>query len=222
MIFFIGIDPGLNGGIAKVPGQYDKKFGIIKDIQLFKTPVIGGRDYDIQAMKDILMPPMAIVSASIDRKKVAPLIIHDLFVVIEQQIAMPGQGLSSTLQTGKGFGIWLGLIAGLQIPHQVVMARAWQTRMFTGVSGKLEPKQKSEIVAKRLFPSADFRKSTRATKADDGLTDAACIAEYARRIRSGNSMPLPFTNKKHEFIPENPDICINCGSFQPDSNNCTS
>lgn len=212
-MIFIGIDPGLNGGIAKIRDD--------GSLELFKTPVIGGRDYDIQAMKDVLMPPMAIISASMSTK-VTPLIVYDLFVVIEQQIAMPGQGLSSTLQTGKGFGIWLGLIAGLQIPHQVVMARAWQTRMFTGVSGKLEPKQKSEIVAKRLFPSADFRRSTRATKADDGLTDAACIAEYARRMRSGNSMPLPFTNKKHEFLPENPDICINCGSFQPDSNNCTS
>ena len=204
---FLGIDPGLNGGLAFI-----EKGKLI----LHKTPVIGGRDYDIQGMKYLLTEPPIF----------EPMFGNSgLFAVIENQISMPGQGLTSTLTTGKGFGIWLGLLAGLDIPYQVVGARQWQVKLFTGVSGKLDTKQKSEVVAKRLFPKADFRKSDRATKADDGLTDAACIAEYARRIHGGGDI--------HREVPEvtgigcvalesNPDVCIKCGRYIPDSipNNC--
>ena len=200
-MIFGGIDPGLNGGIA---------FLIFDTIHLYKTPVIGGKDYDIQGMKKLLTHH--------------PLLGGGVFIIIENQISMPGQGLTSTLTTGKGFGIWLGLLAGLEIPYQVVGARQWQVKLFTGVSGKLDTKQKSEVVAKRLFPKADFRKSDRATKADDGLTDAACIAEYARRIHGGISEfeDVRITGISCISITPNPDICINCGKYIPDSipNNC--
>ncbi len=159
MSIFIGIDPGLNGGLAFVEDSR---------IELYPMPTIGGgKDYDIQRMKELLLEPLEKGTRVV--------------CTIEQQIALPGQGLTSTLQTGKGYGILLGLLAGMNIPHQVVSARQWQNQLFTGVAAKLETKAKSEIVAKRLFPSADFRKSNLAKKASDGLTDAACIAEFGRR-----------------------------------------
>lgn len=190
----LGIDPGLNGGIASLDFE--------KGLKLFLTPTIGGRDYDIQAIKTILLQE------------------QPNFVLIETQIALPGQGLSSTLQTGKGFGILLGLLAGMEIPHQVIGAKQWQIKMFTGVSGKLETKEKSEIIAKRLFPKADFRRSERAFKAHDGLTDAACIAEYGRR--TSNSASERVSGVPHTTLPDNPDICVICGGFVPSllENNC--
>lgn len=186
-MIYLGIDPGLDGGIAFI------RDGII-DLQ--KTPVIGGRDYDVQGMKQIL--------CSYDRTQ--------LFATIENQIALPGQGLSSTLQTGKGYGIWLGLLAALEVPFQVVHAKSWQTKLFTGTSTKLDTKARSEIVAKRLFPSADFRRSERAFKASDGLTDAACIAEFGRRTHR--------TGVQGSGIPHTPstaveDVCVACGRYIP-------
>lgn len=186
-MIYIGIDPGLGGGIAFINEN---------DLLPFATPVIAGKDYDVQAMKQMLQ----------QWKITGP-----LFCTIEQQIALPGQGLTSTLQTGKGFGIWLGLLAGLEVPHQVITARQWQNKLFTGTSPKLDTKARSEIVAKRLFPTADFRKSERARVANDGLTDAACIAEYGRRTHlvadAGSGIP-------HTPGPVE-DICSTCGRYIP-------
>jgi hypothetical protein len=189
-MIYIGIDPGLDGGIA-----FLNKSGLT----LHKTPVIAGKDYDLQEMKKLLV-----------------WIMHfndPVLATIENQISMPGQGLTSTLQTGKGFGMWLGLLAGLDIPYQIVSARAWQNKLFTGVKGSLDTKAKSEIIAKRLFPRADFRKSERATKANDGLTDAACIAEFGRKTYNEGADPL--TGLPHEPMKGNEDICGNCGTFLP-------
>lgn len=193
-MIYLGIDPGLDGGIA-----------FLEDggkIAVAKTPTIGGKEYDIQGMKTLLVR----VSKS------------QSIATIENQISMPGQGLTSTLQTGKGFGIWLGLLAGLNIPYQVISARQWQVKLFTGVKASLDTKDKSEIVAKRLFPTTDFRKSERAFVANDGLTDAACIAEYGRRTNT--NIPDPITGVPHLFHDKNKDVCMNCGMFRPVENNC--
>jgi len=189
-MIFAGIDPGLDGGIAFINDN---------DLILSKTPVIGGRDYDVQEMKRLLTHH--------------PMLGSGMFVIIENQISMPGQGLSSTLQTGKGFGIWLGLLAGLEISFQVVSAKQWQGKLFTGVSAKLDTKEKSEIIAKRLFPRADFRRSERARVANDGLTDAACIAEYARRIYTKDELDGPYI--EHTPLISAPEICQKCGKYIP-------
>ena len=203
----LGIDPGLNGGLAFIGAKCLLGEGIEQKgngIHLYRMPTIAGKDYDIQEIKRLL-------------KYYQP----DL-TIVEQQISMPGQGLSSTLQTGKGFGILLGLLAGMEMPHQVVPAKAWQYKLFTGVSAKLDTKAKSEIVAKRIFPTADFRKSDRARVAADGLTDAACIAEYARRLHSGVGSEIVKSMKPHTAIEENPNICIKCGVYIPtDEIGCT-
>lgn len=194
-MIYLGIDPGLNGGIAFI--EPDK-------LVLHKTPVIAGKDYDIQSMKNMIWLYKAVEA--------------DLFCTIETQISMPGQGLTSTLQTGKGFGIWLGLLAALESPYQVIGARQWQSKLFTGVSAKLDTKARSEIIAKRLFPTADFRKSERAFKADDGLTDAACIAEYGRRTHDTAQIG---TGVPHIPLSSTPSICGRCGKYIPgDSDGC--
>ena len=197
-MIYLGIDPGHNGGLAFI-----RKDGSATALDLFKTPVIGGRDYDVQVMKQLLRR------------------YQDVYAVIENQISMPGQGLTSTLQTGKGFGIWLGLLAGCEIAHQVVSAKQWQTKLFSGTSPKLDTKARSEIVAKRLFPSADFRRSERAVKADDGLTDAACIAEYGRRLMGEFSAGVQKILVPHVPLGSTPEICRRCGRYIPgDSEGC--
>lgn len=190
----LGIDPGLNGGLAFLNEE---------GITLVPMPTIAGKDYDIQAIKRYLVE------------------FKPVLTVLEQQISMPGQGLSSTLQTGKGYGILLGLLAGMEMPHQVISAKTWQGKLFTGVAAKLDTKAKSEIIAKRIFPSADFRRSDRARVAADGLTDAACIAEYARRMYLGIKPERLESMKPHTSLEANPNICIKCGVYIPtDENGC--
>lgn len=193
-MIYLGIDPGLDGGLAILSDE--------GQAAVYKTPVIGGKDYDIQGMKDLLGKPP-----------------KNALALIENQISMPGQGLTSTLQTGKGFGIWLGLLAALNVPYQVISARSWQVKLFTGLKGNLDTKAKSEIIAKRLFPRVDFRKSERSRVANDGLTDAILIAEYGRRIHRTSDEPV--TGIPHE-VRGNPMICSRCGEYLPTSraNDC--
>ena len=191
-MIYLGIDPGLDGGIALIREE---------ELSLYKTPVIGGKEYDIQEMKRILLQLKNLKA----------------FATIENQISMPGQGLTSTLQTGKGFGIWLGLLAGLEIPYQVVAAVSWQKKLFTGVKGNLDTKQKSEVIAKRLFPGADFRKSDRARVANDGLTDAACIAEFGRRTHITGNVGTGIAHTPNSTG----EICLKCGRYIPgDTEGC--
>lgn len=194
MITVLGIDPGLNGGLAFLNDA---------GITLIPMPTIAGKDFDIQAIKRYLLEHKPGLT------------------IVEQQISMPGQGLSSTLQTGKGYGILLGLLAGLEMPHQIVSAKSWQHKLFTGVAAKLDTKAKSEIIAKRIFPSADFRRSDRARVNADGLTDAACIAEYARRLHLGIKPERLESMKPHTALEANPNVCIRCGVYIPtDENGC--
>lgn len=172
-MIYLGIDPGLKGGIACI--QEDGS------LELFPMPVIGEKEYDIYELRRIL------TSFRPDHGT-------GCFLLFERQHSKPGQGLTSSLKTGIGYGILLGLVAGLEIPHQVVPAATWQRALFTGLSAKLDTKDKSEIVAKRLFPSADFRKSSRARKSHDGLTDAACLAYYGRMIYSATASSPPPTS----------------------------
>lgn len=151
----IGIDPGLKGGIA-----------IIEDgvLTVQKMPTMGAdTEYDIYAMKNLLLPYRG---------------RNDVLMSFERQHAMPGQGLTSSLKTGTGYGILMGLAMGMDIPHKIWPASVWQKALFVGLSAKLDTKVKSEMVAKRLFPSADFRRTERSKKGHDGLYDATCLAYY--------------------------------------------
>ncbi len=183
---YLGIDPGLNGGFAFILSD--------GSLELYPMPLIGKKDYDIPEISRILR-------------------LHkDVVAVIEKQHAMPGQGLTSTLKTGLGFGILQAALSAIGIPFDIIPAIRWQKNLFVGLPQKQDTKVSSEIIAKRLFPSADFRKSERSRVANDGLTDAACIAAYCKRIHSRlvsvNSVP-------HVPNPDYKDICIKCGAFIP-------
>lgn len=189
---FIGIDPGLSGGIAILEEN---------KLLLFPMPLIGDKDYDVQAIKNIF------------RKH-----SDTTLVCVERQQSMPGQGLSSTFKTGQGFGILIGVLSALELRYEITTAVRWQRRLFTGLKHGQDTKVSSEIVAKRLFPASDFRKSERSRVASDGLTDAACIAEFARRMFGGiDGKKLDDNNayRPHDPNPNNTDICLRCGAYLP-------
>lgn len=184
---YIGIDPGLQGGIA-----------ILEDnnVTLYPMPLIGDKDYDVQAIKDIFHS-----NADAD------------LCGVERQQSMPGQGLSSTFKTGMGFGILLGVLSALGLRYEVVPPQTWQRRLFVGLKQGQDTKVSSEIIAKRLFPTTSFLRTARSHKASDGLTDAACIAEFIRRTY-GHGVQL-HAGRDHNPNPHNADICLSCGAHIP-------
>ena len=75
---------------------------------------------------------------------------------------------------GKGFGLWLGILAGLGIPHTLVTPQAWKKEMMQGMGDK----DAARIRAQELFPHCVDSLSR---KKDIGRADALLIAEYGRR-----------------------------------------
>lgn len=161
---YIGIDPGLNGGIAILHEDLM--------LDLYVMPIIKGKhkEYDINRLIYILT---TVGTASV-------------FCVVEKQHAMPKQGVSSTFKTGYGFGVLEGVINTLNIPYQIVAAREWQKKILTSVNKDRNTKQASALIAQRLYPHIDFRRSRRCKNVHDGLADATCIMEYGRRIWNKN------------------------------------
>lgn len=159
---FIGIDPGLNGAIGYFTHDGSK---MVADV--VRTPTIWvssgrtkKREYDAGAAADIL-------------RKIASL-PGTKMCMLERAHAMPGQGVTSMFTTGYGYGIWIGLLAAVGVPCQVVSAQRWKKAL-----GLNFDKNKSRLMAMRLYPELRDRFSR---KTDDGCAEAMLLVEYGRML----------------------------------------
>jgi len=157
---FAGVDPGLGGAVALMHPD-----GVI---EIFPTPTLPSgkgsrRVYDVKSMKDILDG-------------------HDnLYITLEKQGPMPAQGTVSTFSIGRGFGLWEGIIVGLGYAYTIVHPRTWKKVMIVDVPG-VDIKTKSVLVAQRLFPDVNLKRTERCKKASPDFAEALLLAEYGRRM----------------------------------------
>ena len=149
----VGIDPGKTGAIAVV----NERICAVVD-----TPVFGTRSRPGDLNPDGMISVL---------RSMEP---HHVFIEIQQ--AMPKQGVSSTFQTGFGYGLWVGLITGLGVPWTAVRANTWKGAMLKGLDKT--DKNASRVVASRLFPqlAADLSRVS-----DHGRAEALLIAAYGQR-----------------------------------------
>lgn len=152
MKVFIGIDPGRDGCLAILG------YG--------ETPILvpfSETEYTDRLRK---------VSS-------APLLVTELFCVVEHVGAMPGQGVTSCFSFGQNFGFILGLLTAFRIPYELVRPQKWKKEF-----GCTSDKNTSIEVAQRLFPGVDLRRTENCRKPHDGKAEALLLAERARRLRS--------------------------------------
>jgi crossover junction endodeoxyribonuclease RuvC len=153
----IGIDPGLGGAIAAISA------GSLEVLEVADTPVVtsdGKRLYDISSMADVIRHMS---------------LFGDAVVILEQAQAMPGQGVSSTFSTGRGFGIWEGVLSALDVPYRTVRPSVWTKKVLAGTPG--EGKARSLQFAMRMFPGCELT-SKGSRKPRDGRSDALCLAYF--------------------------------------------
>ena len=100
--------------------------------------------------------------------------ISPIKVMIEQVHSMPGQGVSSTFKFGKNFGIAIGVVNALHLPLHRVTPQKWKQQFQ--LTGK--DKDASRHLATEFWP--DMAEEWRFKKLN-GISDAALIAEFARR-----------------------------------------
>jgi crossover junction endodeoxyribonuclease RuvC len=159
-----GIDPGLDGALASIQGTE----AAVEDIPTLragtpskktKTP---RRVYDAQGMREMLF-----------QKQVAAR--GRLTVVIEKQQPMPGQAAQAGWAQMYGYGLWMGLLAGLQIPVMVVTPQAWKKALMEG-----QPRTEEASVAAALRYYPTMRASLYGPKGGlkDGRADALLLARY--------------------------------------------
>lgn len=151
---FIGIDNGLDGGIAVIRDH--------KVVDVMVAPVIKGpkrRAMDEPTMMQILQ------------------YFSPCVCVIEQVQSMPGNKAGAMLNYGIGHGLWRGMCVGLKIPYAMVHPKTWQKQFgITGAQGDL--KAQSIQMVQRLYPGIDLRPTERSKKPHDGMADAVLIARW--------------------------------------------
>jgi len=93
--------------------------------------------------------------------------------VLERVSSRPGEGVSSVFAFGRAAGICEGVLAGLDLPFQMVVPQVWRRAMVGATLD--DTKTSSRAAAAKLLPQhARLFKRVK----DDGRADAALMALY--------------------------------------------
>jgi crossover junction endodeoxyribonuclease RuvC len=164
-MIFIGIDPGLTGAIVAI---HDSR----KVIGVWDTPTLRNeRNGSVRHEPD--RAEMASLVREILRCRDQ---LGEPFACIERVNAMPGQGVTSSFSFGMGYGVWLGILATLRVPVDLVHPVRWKKTLLADMG---KEKDASMIRVKELFPECA---SLFTLKKHHGRADALLIAEYRRRL----------------------------------------
>lgn len=163
-MIILGIDVGKTGALVALDADtLQAVYAVQTD-----TLVLGG-DYSPAMMRTALLdaaeafdgrlriPALVVIEAQQTRGKVQP-------------------GATSILTTGRGWGLWEGLVAGIGWPYQSVRSQMWTKAM--GLAGA--DKDVHCRRAMELLPSLDLIPG-RKKKPQDGLADAGLLALYGVR-----------------------------------------
>lgn len=127
----IGIDPGLDGGIAIISGSH------IELLESVPTMSKGGfikRQVDGQKLADILRP------------------FSDGICYLEGVSSRPGQGVASVFSFGDTYGCIRGVLGALNIPTYTVTPTVWKKQL------KISSKEDSLKASQDLFEGVKFKK----------------------------------------------------------------
>lgn len=164
---YIGIDPGLQGAIATIHESEEITTLIMPTLKIGKK-----RTLDNAMLAGTFSLPNILGIKS--------------YVILEQQQAMPKQGVTSMFSIGYGFGALKQCLVDFSIPHEVVRAQVWQKEF--GISGrKGNTKAQALQICQSLFPNLNLLATERSKKPHEGIVDAILIAEFARRRFRGNT-----------------------------------
>jgi len=177
VIAHVGIDPGITGAVAVLHADGTVQFHDTPHLvtEVSKKPREPGgattakrKIYDEAGMAAILRP------------------LAGAHVTIEQVNAMPARGpggvrieigATSMFNFGVGYGLWLGMLAALQLPHDRVAPRRWKAALLKDI-GKDDGAVAA--VASRLYPATADRLRGSRGGILIGRVDALLLAHYGK------------------------------------------
>jgi crossover junction endodeoxyribonuclease RuvC len=128
---FIGIDPGLSGGIACIDG-----------VVTWTAPMPTVKDGTKTTVNAYALRNMIVDLGPLD------------LVMIEKVGTRPGQGIVSAFSFGEGCGVIRGILTALERPYDYVLPQTWTKAI--GIPPKAG-KPEHVAAARRLFPHVDLR-----------------------------------------------------------------
>lgn len=148
----LGIDPGMNGGLAILDGNS----------AIVEVMPTAANQLDLAALTRWLK------QQEID------------MVFLEEVHAIYKVAAAHTFKFGRVFGAVEGVIAALGLPYELVPPKVWQKEVHKP-DKKISAKERSALAVSRLFPLMDLRASEDCRTIHDGMADALLIAEYGKR-----------------------------------------
>lgn len=153
MSVYVGIDPGVSGGIAVIRYMIDSELMHKQIVTCFKFKDSTEADISNFILSEV-------VAFDSDDLK---------FAMIEKVSSSPQMGVTSAFTFGRSYGFLRGLLVAHGIAFEEVRPQVWQKSLGCLSGGD---KNKTKAKAQQLFPK---KKWTHAT------ADAALIAEHCRR-----------------------------------------
>lgn len=176
---FIGIDPGITGYLVGIDTDGGLKYNY------YPMPTLTLKNHKFRKEID-----------SAGFKKILIDFNPDL-VFIEQQLVMPTDGKAGLRSISKMWGFIQGVCVGMGLDYMDVHPKTWQKLLFKRVEftkkeTDIKIKEKVALAMQRLFPSEDFRKSSRCIKLHQGKIDAAAIVYVMSKayIKSLSSLKI--------------------------------
>ena len=160
MTYFLGIDPGKQGGLSVV------------DIsgKLLLTEVMPNEGTDIS--------PHELWNLVGRIKGEFP----EVRCWCERVNSRPGSSGKAMFTFGKGFGYLVMVLVGHKIPFQLVPPSTWSKEMHRGIGQQFtDTKSRSLAMSRRLWPDETWLRGSRTRIPHDGMYESALIAEYGRR-----------------------------------------
>jgi hypothetical protein len=157
---YVGIDPGITGAIGVI--VENPTYPSVIDVFTYTRCTDNTKQYDFYKMYKWL--------AGYSLR-------YNLEVSVEQQQAMPGQGVSSTFKTGGGYYAWLALCTIATPTFTVVSPRKWKKAL-----GLDSDKEKSRRLAIELYPELEHMLKR---KKDHNRAEALLLAHYTKLVKIG-------------------------------------
>lgn len=167
---FIGIDPGIGGAVVVyVPSEGRH---VIDDMPVVE--VGDGKKTKTVVSAHALADMLRVYEGR-----------SDVMCAVENVSAMPGQGVVSMFSFGRSFGVILGVLSALRIPHLLVAPQRWKKSMMKDMG---KEKDASVVRALQIYPLLSEHLISKRGKKLDGRADALLLSQYAYEI-SGSSWP---------------------------------
>ena len=155
-MLIIGIDPGISGAICFFENG--------KVVDIIDMPVMADGKKNKKQING-----SQIYNEICDRIKNIPK--KDIFVVVEQVSAMPGQGVTSMFNFGQSFGVIKGICSAMQLSMHFVRPAKWK-KYFNLLKTEKEASRSKAI---EIFP---YISSNLSRKKDSNKADAILIASF--------------------------------------------